>query len=240
MEAADAAPGRRSWNMKVLLAEDDRLIRHALAEVFQAEGFQVLEALDGDTALALFRRHTPDFVCLDIMMPRLDGYQVCRAIRQLNPRVPVVFITAKSEELDKVVGLDLGADDFIVKPFGAREVVARVRAIMRRCQLENNAETTSFLMDDLQVWPQQLRARRDDQTIDLSPRDLSILSLLYERRGQVVDRLTLFNRAWGLDYLPNSRTLDQHVSQLRKRIERDPSQPRIIRTVHGVGYRFDP
>jgi DNA-binding response OmpR family regulator len=226
--------------MKVLLAEDDRLIRNGLSEVFQAEGFEVVEAFDGDTALALFRSHSPDFVCLDIMMPRLDGYEVCHAIRKLNPRVPVIFITAKSEEIDKVVGLELGADDFIVKPFGAREVVARVRAILRRCQLEEEGDAPMFVMDDLEVWPQHLRARRAGRTIDLSQRDVQILRVLYERRGQVVDRLTLFNRAWGLDYLPNSRTLDQHVSQLRKRIEIDPSQPKIIRTVHGVGYRFDP
>jgi DNA-binding response OmpR family regulator len=225
--------------MKVLLAEDDRLIRNGLAEVFQAEGYDVLEAFDGETALRLFRHHLPDFVCLDIMMPKLDGYEVCRAIRKLNARVPVVFITAKSQEYDKVAGLELGADDFIVKPFGAREIVARVRAILRRCQLEPDGIAERFTMDDLEVWPQQLRARRGDRVIDLSQRDVQILRLLYERRGQVVDRLTLFNRAWGLDYLPNSRTLDQHVSQLRKRIERDPSQPRIIRTVHGVGYRYD-
>ena len=144
--------------MKVLLAEDDRLIRNGLSEVFQAEGYEVLEAFDGVTALALFRHHAPDFVCLDIMMPKLDGYEVCRAIRQTNPQVPVVFITAKSEEIDKVLGLDLGADDFIVKPFGAKEVVARVRAILRRCCLESDGQTDAFLMDDLEIWPQHLRA----------------------------------------------------------------------------------
>jgi DNA-binding response OmpR family regulator len=226
--------------MKVLLAEDDRLIRRGLAELFESEGFEVLEAFDGETALTLFRQAGPSLVCLDIMMPRLNGYEVCRAIRRLNQRVPVIFITAKSEEVDKVVGLDLGADDFIVKPFGAREVLARVRAILRRCQPDTDNPLSPFRMGDLEVWPQHLRARRGDQIIDLSHRDVVILRVLYERRGEVVDRLTLFNRAWGLDYLPNSRTLDQHVSQLRKRIEIDPTQPRIIRTVHGVGYRFDP
>ncbi len=225
--------------MKVLLAEDDRLIRNGLSEVFQGEGYEVLEAFDGHTALSLFRRHSPDFVCLDIMMPKLDGYQVCRAIRQLNAHVPVVFITAKSEEIDKVLGLDLGADDFIVKPFGAKEIVARMRTILRRCCQASDDPSHPFVMDDLEVWPQQLRARRGEKIIDLSQRDVMILRLLHEKCGQAVDRLTLFNHAWGLDYLPNSRTLDQHISQLRKRIEQDPSTPRIIRTVHGVGYRFD-
>jgi DNA-binding response OmpR family regulator len=225
--------------MKVLLAEDDRLIRQGLTEVFRGEGFEVIEAFDGQTALDLFRRHTPDFVCLDIMMPKLNGYDVCRAIRRLSPRVPIVFITAKSEEIDKVLGLDLGADDFIIKPFGVNEVVARIRAIIRRCRLETQADRDSFTMDDLGVFPRELRARRGDQVIELTQRDVQILQLLYERRGQVVDRLTIFNRAWGLDYLPNSRTLDQHISQLRKRVERDSGNPRIIRTVHGVGYRYD-
>lgn len=224
--------------MKVLLAEDDRLIRKALTEVFQIEGFDVLEAFDGETAFELFQQHRPDLICLDIMMPRRDGYDVCRAIRRLNQHVPIVFITAKSEEIDAVAGLDLGADDYIVKPFGVKEVVARVRAILRRCSAEPH-DADSFVMQDVEIWPQQLRARRGEQVIDLSQRDVRILKVLYERRGEAVDRLTLFNVGWGVDYLPNSRTLDQHVSQLRKRIEADPSRPRIIRTVHGVGYRYD-
>ncbi len=225
--------------MKVLLAEDDRLIRHGLSEVFRSEGFEVLEAFDGQTALDLFRLHQPQLVCLDVMMPKLNGYEVCRAIRKLDAEVPVVFITAKSEEPDKVLGLELGGDDFIVKPFGVQEVVARVRAILRRCRVNGHEEITSFWMDDLEVYPRELRARRGQQVIDLSQRDVRILRLLYDRRGQAVDRLAFFNWAWDLDYVPNSRTLDQHISQLRKRIERDPSRPRIIRTVHGVGYRFD-
>lgn len=225
--------------MKVLLAEDDRLIRNGLAEVFQMEGYDVIEAYDGATALQLFQDHAPDFVCLDIMMPKIDGYDVCKAIRQCDPQVPVVFITAKSEEVDKVLGLDLGADDFIVKPFGVQEVIARIRAIIRRCQIQSSLLDQSFQMDDLEVLPGQLRARRAEQLIDLSQRDIRILELLYSRRGQAVDRMTIFNRVWGLDYLPNSRTLDQHISQLRKRIEVDASQPRIIKTVHGVGYRYE-
>lgn len=225
--------------MKVLIAEDDRLIRQGLTEVFQIEGFEVLEAYDGQMALDLFRKHVPNVVCLDIMMPRLNGYDACRAIRQLSATVPVLFITARSEEVDKVLGLELGADDFIVKPFGVKEVMARVRAIVRRCQAAERTEQESFWMDDLEIFPKALRARRETSHIDLSPRDIQLLRVLYDRAGEAVDRLTLFQWVWGAKSLPNSRTLDQHISQLRKRIERDPAEPRIVKTVHGVGYRYE-
>jgi DNA-binding response OmpR family regulator len=234
--------------MTVLIAEDDPRIRRGLAEILEAEGFRTILAANGREALALFEARKPDFVCLDIMMPGMSGYDVCRAIRAVSPYTPIVFISAKSEELDKVVGLELGADDFIVKPFGVKEVVARVRAVARRCisasvKTKPNAGTEfaqeSFTMDDLEIFPAQLRARRGAETIELSMRDIRILELLYCNKGRVLDRNTIYNRAWEVDFFPNSRTLDQHISQLRKRIERDPASPRIIRTVHGAGYRFD-
>jgi DNA-binding response OmpR family regulator len=227
--------------VKVLLAEDDLHTRNGLAEVLRAEGYQVLLAASGREALDLFERERPDFVCLDIMMPGADGYQVCREIRARHAELPIIFITAKGEEIDEVVGLELGADDFIVKPFGVKEVVARIRAVTRRYLVsrERGAEPTSFSMGDLEVRPAELRARRGDQVIDLSLRDVKILRLLHDHRGHALDRSTIFNRCWGEDYFPESRTLDQHISQLRKRIEEDPKDPRIIRTVHGAGYRYD-
>ncbi|MCC6491306.1 MAG: response regulator transcription factor [Candidatus Hydrogenedentes bacterium] len=227
--------------MKVLIAEDDTNIRNGLAEILQAEGYETLTARDGREALTLFRQQGPDFVCLDIMMPGVNGYDVCREIRKSDSAVPVVFISAKSEEVDKVLGLELGADDYIMKPFGVREVVARIRAVTRRCFAAPSAKTPGapFMMGDLEVLPAQLRARRGDELIDLSLRDVKILGLLHHNRGNVVDRDTLLNECWGVDYMPNSRTLDQHISQLRKRIERDPKEPRIILTVHGAGYRYD-
>lgn len=226
--------------MRALIAEDDEFTRRGLAEVLRAEGYEVLEADNGAEALMLFRTRTLDLVCLDVMMPRLNGYDVCRQMRAAKPDVPLIFISAKSEEIDKVLGLNLGADDFIVKPFGVSEVVARVRAVMRRC-LAHRKETppAPFRMDDLEVIPAELRARRGTETIELSLRDVRILTLLYERRGEVLSRNALFNAGWGEDHFPNSRTLDQHISQLRKRIEVDPKSPRIIRTVHGAGYRFE-
>jgi len=227
--------------MKVLIAEDDDHIREGLAEVLEREGYRTLSARDGNEAIEVFTREEPDFICLDIMMPGMDGYEVCREIRRQNAAVPIIFISAKSEEIDRVVGLELGADDFIMKPFGVREVVARIRAVTRRCMAARSADErpSSFTLQDLEVFPAELRARRGDRVIDLSLRDVKILVLLHRRTGQVVDRNTFFDECWGLDYMPNSRTLDQHISQLRKRIELDPKDPAIIRTVHGVGYRYD-
>jgi len=227
--------------MRVLVAEDDRNIRAGLAEILQGEGYETVVAEDGRQALELYRREAPDFVCLDIMMPGLNGYEVCREIRRHDAGVPIIFISAKSEEVDKVLGLELGADDYILKPFGVREVLARIRAVTRRC-LEHRPPADGprrLAMDDLEILPAELRARRGDDVIDLSLRDVKILQLLHRLAGQVVDRSTFFRECWGLDHIPNSRTLDQHISQLRKRIERDPKEPRIIRTVHGVGYRFE-
>jgi DNA-binding response OmpR family regulator len=227
--------------VKVLVAEDDRNIRAGLAEILEGEGYETVLAENGARALELFSSERPDFVCLDIMMPGMSGYDVCREIRRRQAQVPIIFISAKSEEVDKVLGLELGADDYILKPFGVREVLARIRAVTRRC-LQRGApegQEESFCMGDLEVVPRELRARRKDTVVDLGLRDVRILQLLHRRRGEVVDRSTFFRECWGLDHIPNSRTLDQQISQLRKRIERDPKEPCIIRTVHGVGYRFE-
>ncbi len=227
--------------MKVLVAEDDGPIREGLVEVLEQEGYRPIAARDGTEALALFEQHAPGFVCLDIMMPGVNGYDVCRAIRAKNALVPIIFISAKSEEIDRVVGLELGADDFILKPFGVREVIARIRAVTRRvwaAQARPEARER-FALGDLEVIPSELRARRGDQAMDLSLREVKILELLHANRGKVVTRDMFFDSCWGYDFMPNSRTLDQHISQLRKRIERDPKAPEIIRTVHGAGYRFE-
>ena len=227
--------------MKVLVAEDDQHIREGLLEILEGEGYETVGAADGKAALALFGAEKPDFVCLDIMMPGLNGYDVCREIRKENAQVPIIFISAKSEEIDRVVGLELGADDFIMKPFGVREVVARIRAVTRRCfaARTENGTSESFAMGDLMVLPAQLRARRGDTIIDLCLRDIRVLQLLHRHAGEAVSRDQFFDECWGLEHMPNSRTLDQHISQLRKRIEVDPKNPALIQTVHGVGYRFE-
>jgi two-component system, OmpR family, alkaline phosphatase synthesis response regulator PhoP len=228
--------------MRVLIAEDDANIRTGLAEILSAEGYGVIEAADGPAALERYKAESPDFVLLDIMMPGLNGYDVCREIRRADADIPIIFISAKSEEIDRVLGLELGADDFVQKPFGVKEVIARIRAVTRRCMRRTDAPKAegAFTLGDLQVSPAELRARRGAQAIDLSLRDVRILTLLHQQAGRVVDREAFFRECWGYEHMPNSRTLDQHVSKLRKRIELDPKNPLIIRTVHGVGYRFDP
>ncbi len=225
--------------MKVLIAEDDRHTREGLVEVLESEGYDVVAAGDGMTAMRLFRESTPDFVCLDIMMPAASGYEVCKSIRTESPELPIIFISAKAEEIDRLVGFELGADDFIIKPFSMREMVARVRAVSRRCYARQESPPEELTLDDLLVIPAEVRARRGDTVMELSPRDVKLLQLLHDNAGKALDRNTLFRHAWGEEYLPNSRTLDQHISQLRKRVEADPKNPRIIKTVHGVGYRYD-
>lgn len=222
--------------MKILLADDDPIMLDTLQACVATEGFDFVIAGDGEEALAQWDRHRPDLLCLDIMMPKLDGYEVCRRVRAIDPQVPILFLSAKSEEIDVVVGLQLGADDFVRKPFGKHELMARIRAVLRRA---NSApgRSRSFTMHDLTVWPAELRAERGGVSIDLTPRETGILALLHERAGQVLDRDTILNRCWGIDYFPESRTLDQHIAKLRKRIETDPERP-VIETVRGVGYRF--
>jgi two-component system alkaline phosphatase synthesis response regulator PhoP len=175
------------------------------------------------------------------MMPGIDGYEVCRKIRAVNDQVPILFLSAKNEEIDVVVGLELGADDFVRKPFGRHELLARVKTALRRVPTSPASPArsrSSFAMGSPTVFPKELRAEKGGEEIELTPREASILTLLHERRGEAVHRDDILDRCWGLDYYPESRTLDQHVAKLRKKIENDPATPTILETVRGVGYRF--
>ncbi|MCA9139239.1 MAG: response regulator transcription factor [Planctomycetales bacterium] len=231
---------------RILIAEDDRNTRNALAEVLKGEGYEVIEAADGYHAKDLFDASPPDIACLDVMMPGMSGFDVCKYFRQQSPTMPILFITAKAEEIDKVVGLELGGDDYIVKPFGTKEVIARIRAVARRSLSESPGAISiafsdeSFLMGDLEVIPKELRVRRRDEVFSMTRREILILQTLSSRPGEVVTRADLFRSAWEDDHVPNSRTIDQTISQLRKRIEMDPKQPKVIQTVYGVGYRYEP
>ena len=228
--------------MTLLLADDDPITLDSLAACLQPEGFKTLLAHDGEEALALWEQYQPDLLCLDIMMPRLDGYEVCRRVRASNASVPVLFLSAKSEEIDVVVGLKLGADDFIRKPFGKHELLARLHAALRRVQRTGSPQSNAtFALHGLTVFPKELRAIRDEGTqanIDLTPREVSLLKMLHDHAGEVVSRDALLDQCWGAAYFPESRTLDQHIAKLRKKIEKDPENPEIIETVRGTGYRF--
>ena len=221
--------------MTILLAEDDPLTLDALAACIEDEGFLTLSAVDGKQALELWAQHRPQLLCLDIMMPGVDGFEVCRRIRATDPAVPILFLSAKNEEADVVVGLGLGADDFIRKPFTRAEVIARIRAALRRVTPQNDS---AFQMKDLIVRPHALGAERNGKTIELTRREVSMLELLHRHAGKPVSRDAFLDECWGLDYFPDSRTLDQHVLMLRKKIEADPSKPVIVATVRGTGYRY--
>ena len=174
-------------------------------------------------------------------MDGLSGYDVCREIRKIDSEIPILFISTKAEVIDKVTGLELGGDDYIIKPFNNHEVIARIRAIARRYYKQKEPEKIleSFPMGNLVVFPKKLMATKDGTNIDLSLRDVSVLHLLHKRKGEVVDRDTILDHCWGEHIMPESRTLDWHISQLRKKIEIDPKNPKIIKTAHGVGYRYD-
>lgn len=231
--------------MIVLVADDDPMTRKGLSEVLLGEGFDVIQAANGEQAWEKYQELGPDFLCLDVMMPRMNGYELCKKIRQSNSSIPILFLTAKGEEIDKVVGLEIGADDYVVKPFAVKEVIARIRAVARRCLSHHASDTVNrrdiseFKIGEMIVYPAELRAKRGDVWIDLTPREIKILQLLVKKRGQVVERMQLMQHAWGYEYQPSSRTLDQQISQLRKRIETDPKAPQLIETVYGVGYRYD-
>ena len=237
--------------MKILIAEDDGNLRAGLVDLLTLEGFACIVAEDGEAAWSAFVEQAPALCLLDVMMPRLDGLDLCRRIRASDAKIPILLLSARGAEIERVIGLEIGADDYISKPFSARELVARIKAGLRRAKAAQPAENAGaapdagrFRMGDLDVDPAALRAWRGGeksggQAIDLAPRELAILQALRARKGKAVTRDELFDLAWGRDYMPNSRALDQYVSVLRRKIEIDPTRPRIVTTVHGVGYRYD-
>jgi len=228
--------------MKILIAEDDANLRAGLADLLALEGLDCLAVEDGEAAWRAFVAQTPALCLFDVMMPGLDGLALCRRIRERDQTTPILLLSAKGAEIDRVVGLEIGADDYIPKPFSARELVARIKAALRRVKAPAPVAPKTdgtFRMGDLVIDPDALRASRGGAGIDLAPRELAILQALYARKGKAVSRDELFDLAWGRGYMPNSRALDQYVSSLRKKIEVDPARPRIILTVHGVGYRYD-
>lgn len=228
---------------RILIAEDDRNIRLGLVATLESEGYDVTAASDGAQALKLFGQEKFELVMLDIMMPKLSGYDVCRALRQRDAHVPILFLTAKGEEVDKVVGLKLGADDYVLKPFGVHELLARVEALLRRSRatpVPAGVELPAiFRLGDAQVDRQRFTASVGERSSTLTARELKLAEVFAANAGQVLSREALLNAVWGVDYFGTTRTLDQHVAQLRKKVEREPENPTTIVTVHGVGYRCD-
>jgi DNA-binding response OmpR family regulator len=227
--------------IKILVAEDDANIRMGLVDTLESEGYQVFETQDGRQALEVFKKQSFDLILLDVMMPEKSGFDVCRDIRATDPDVPIIMLTAKGEEIDKVVGLKLGADDYMTKPFGVHELLARIAAVLRRSKRSSVKEhlTESFNFAGFEVNPKTYKISKDKEIIDLSERELKLVQHFYASPSEVLSRDNILNAIWGIDYLGTTRTLDQHIAQLRKKIEKDPANPYYITTVHGVGYRYE-
>jgi DNA-binding response OmpR family regulator len=229
-------PAARPGAPRVLVVEDDPAMALALRDGFASEGYDVTVAGDGTEGLALALRGAVDLVLLDVMLPRMSGLDLCRRLRDAGSEVPILMLTARSQEADKVEGLRLGADDYVTKPFSFVELVARVEALLRRTRRPAEPETVRF--GDVELDFRRLRASRGGEPLELSPREYAILACLIARRGEVVSREQLLQVAWGYERPPLTRTVDMHVAKLRRKIERDPAAPEWILTVHRVGYRF--
>ncbi len=228
---------------KILIAEDDPNIRLGLVATLESEGYAVTAAGDGAQALRLFPQDKFELVILDIMMPKASGYDVCRDLRARGSRVPVLFLSAKGEEIDKVVGLKLGADDYVTKPFGVHELLARVEALLRRARDNALAAApelpATFRLGAATIDRRKFTATAAGSGVALTGRELKLAEVFAAHPGHVLTRDALLNAVWGIDYFGTTRTLDQHVAQLRKKIEGSPGEPSPIATVHGVGYRYD-
>ncbi len=224
----------------ILLADDDELIVDILQHQLQKEGFKVLIAFDGEAALELARTHDPDLVLLDVMMPRLQGFEVCREIRRTSA-VPILMLTARGDEMDRITGLDMGADDYIVKPFSFRELLARIRANLRRVELSSSG--VKIDSDIIQIGGLAIDRKRhtvihDGAPINLSQREYALLLALLGAQGAVMSRNQLLDQVWGEQWVGDPRTLDVHIRWLREKIEAEPAQPKLVLTVRGVGYRM--
>jgi DNA-binding response OmpR family regulator len=221
---------------RVLVIEDDPAILRGLADNLRFESYDVLTASDGETGYRIARERPPDLIVLDLMLPRMSGYEVCRKLRGQGVQTPIVMLTARGEEADRILGLDLGADDYITKPFSVREFVARVRAVLRRAQ-GVRAMPDELRFDDVTVDFRRYEATKGGRPLDLTRKEFGVLRLLAARAGEVVTRDELLNEVWGVDASPTTRTIDTHVASLRAKLRDDAATPRL-QTVHGVGYKW--
>ncbi len=224
---------------RILIIEDEPSMRTVLKDILEAEGFRVLTAADGEAGLRAALGEKADLILLDVMLPKLDGFAVCSELRSLNIPVPVLMLTAKGRIEDRVTGLDSGADDYLVKPFSAEELLARVRAALRRVRRQSRI-ATSLRLGDVRIDFVRQTARRGSATIYLTAREFGMLRLLAEAGGEPVSRERFLDVVWGYAAFPTTRTVDNHIAGLRTKLEPDPENPKWIQTVHGVGYRLVP
>ncbi|MFZ3062847.1 MAG: response regulator transcription factor [Actinomycetota bacterium] len=222
---------------KILVIDDEPQIIEVLTSYLKKDGFRVIAAADGTKALQIAEREEPDLILLDLMLPDIDGYEVCRALRKRS-NVPIVMLTARDEETDKIVGLELGADDYITKPFSPREVLARVRAVLRRAE-PGALEEATIRVGDLEIDHTRHEVRRAGKLIDLTPTEFKLMEIFARNPRRVFTRLQLVEQVQGYSFEGYERTIDAHVKNLRQKIEKDPKNPRYITTVFGVGYRLE-
>jgi DNA-binding response OmpR family regulator len=225
-------------NSRLLVIEDELPMRTALQDVLEAEGYRVLTAADGEVGLKRAIEEKPDLILLDLMMPKLDGYALCAELRRLSNPVPVLMLTAKGHVEDRVRGLDAGADDYLVKPFSTDELLARVRALLRRVQ-RSTKTLDALKLGEVRVDFAKQQAWRGRKPLHLTTKEFAALRLLAECAGEVVSRDRFLDVVWGYAAFPTTRTVDTHIASLRSKIEKNPDEPRWIKTVHGVGYRLD-
>lgn len=225
---------------RILVVEDEPSIVTLLKYNLEQAGFSVLTAEDGHTGLQLALEENLDFIILDIMLPGIDGIEICKTLRQEKVNTPILMLTARDDELDKVLGLELGADDYLTKPFSPRELVARVKAILRRTKVEEEAEVEAVLtIGDLMIYTEKYEVELRGEPLDLTPKEFELLLFLANHRGKVLSRDQLLNGVWDFEYDGDTRIVDVHVSHLREKIEDDAKQPRYIKTIRGFGYKME-
>lgn len=222
---------------RIIVIEDDRAILRGLKDNLEYESYEVLTATDGEQGYRLIREHHPDLIVLDLMIPKMDGYELCRKVRSEGMAVPILMLTARGEEMDRVHGLDIGADDYVTKPFSVPELLARIRAILRRAQPPTDLPE-NLRFNDVSVDFKRFEARKGKEVLKLSRKEFGVLRLLAARVGQVVTRNEMLDEVWGHESFPTTRTVDNHIASLRAKLEDDPSEPRHLITVHGVGYKL--
>lgn len=223
---------------KLLVIEDDRAILAGLERNLRYEGFDVFTASDGEKGLEMAFGGKHDLIILDIMLPKVSGFEICRLLKQNKVETPVIILSAKGQEADKVKGLDIGADDYITKPFSVKELVARVNAVLRRKRRDENVYE-EFSFGDIVVDFRGQSVSRKKKHLGMSAREFKLLKFLIENEGKVLDRNTILNRVWGFDYDGTARTVDNFINRLRRKVENDPNNPEFIKTVFGVGYKFE-